>query len=189
MQFFLMTSVIVLWAVVLCNLVLTLALIRKVNAGSPSSKPTGLEKGQQAPDFRAEQLSGESVTLAIYAGREVAFVFVSPGCKPCDEALPSYEAAFAIAARAGIDFVLVSTVDAELTRRYYIEEKAITLPMLVAPRGSNPFMDAYHLSGTPSYCVIDAQGKVLASGFAAITFRPWQNLVESWKIRAERVGV
>ena len=188
MQFFLVTSVIVLWAVVLCNLVLTLALIRKVNTGSPSSKATGLEKGQQAPDFRAEQLSGESVTLAIYAGREVAFVFVSPGCKPCDEALPSYEAAFAIAARAGIDFVLVSTVDAELTRRY-IEEKAITLPMLVAPRGSNQFMDAYHLSGTPSYCVIDAQGKVLASDFAIITFRPWQNLVESWKSRAERLEV
>lgn len=187
MQFFLVTSVIILWAVVFCNLVLTFALIRKVNAGSPASKPIGLEKGQQAPDFRAEQLSGENITLATYTGREVAFVFVSPGCKPCDEALPSYEAASAVAACANIDFVLVSIVDVNLTRRY-IEEKAITLPVLVAPRRSNAFMDAYHLSGTPSYCVIDTQGKVQASGFATITFRPWQNLVESWKIRAERVG-
>ena len=187
MQFFLVTSVIVLWAVVLCNLVLTLALIRKINAGS-SSKPTGLAKGQQAPDFRAERLSGENVTLATYAGREVAFVFVSPECGPCDEALPSYKAASIIATHADIDFVLVSTADAELTRRY-IEEKAITLPMLVAPQRSNPFMEAYHLSGTPSYCVIDAQGKVQVSGFAIINLRPWQTLVDSWKIRAERLGV
>lgn len=105
-----------------------------------------------------------------------------------DKALSSYEAASVIAARANIDFALVSTVNAKFTQNY-IEEKAITLPVLVAPRESNPFMDAYHLSGSPSYCVIEAQGKVQASNFATLSFRPWEDLIESWKIKAERVGV
>lgn len=188
MQFLLVTSVVVLWIVVICNLVLTLALIRKVNAEGTTATPTGLEQGQLAPDFHAERLSGEVVTLATYAGREVAFVFISPGCGPCDDALPAYEEASVLARRAGIEFLLVSTVNAELTYPY-IEAKAITLPVLLAPRNTNPFMDTYRLAGTPSYCFIDAQSRIQSSGFAIPRLRHWKEMLASWKLKAEGVEV
>ena len=85
-------SVALLWVLVLFNLVLTLGLVRRANAnaGPQPMEEEGLEAGERAPDFTAETLDGEAVTLATYAGRDVAFLFMSPFCGPCREKLPRH---------------------------------------------------------------------------------------------------
>ena len=175
---FLVLSSVMLWILVLCNLILTLALVRRVNSGSPS--PKGLKEGQPAPNFTAENLRGEIVTLATYAQREVVFIFVEPTCGPCREALPSYEAWGPKALQSGVDLVLVSTADAERTHRF-VDEFRIKLPVLVAPRDSNPFVNDYQVSGTPSYCLIDKHGKVQSTGSPNLRFGKWRALAEAWE--------
>src|SRR5262249_23071709 len=74
----LVASVLVLWLVVLCNVLLTLALVRRLNhmgTGQPSAM--GLKTGALAPDFTAYTLSGATTTRADFLGRSVALVFVS----------------------------------------------------------------------------------------------------------------
>lgn len=144
----LVLSSVLLWILVLCNLVLTLALIRRANVNSLPKE--GLKEGQPAPDFTAETLNGQKITLATYAQREVAFVFIEPTCGPCREALPSYEVLGPKAAQSGVDLVLVSMAHAEQTQRF-VNEFDIQLPVLVAPRESNTFMQGYKLSTAPSY--------------------------------------
>jgi peroxiredoxin len=178
MEQFLVLSSVMLWVVVVCNLVLTLALVRRVNSGSLPQK--GLKEGHQAPNFTAETLRGEIATLATYAQREVAFVFVEPGCGPCREALPSYEALGPKAAQSGVDLVLVSTADTERTRRF-VDEFSIKLPILIAPHDSNPFMKDYEVSGTPFYCLIDRQGKVQSAGSPNLRWGKWKALAEAWE--------
>jgi len=179
----LVLSSVLLWILVLCNLVLTLALIRRANAGSLPRE--GLKEGQPAPDFTVETLSGQRVTLATYAQRTVALVFVEPTCGPCREALPSYEALGPKATQSGVDLVLVSMADAEQTRRF-VNEFNIQLPVLFAPRESNSFMQDYKLSTTPSYCLIDQQGKVQATGFTNLKAGKWKALAESWEANTTR---
>lgn len=133
MERFLVLSSVLLWIIVLCNLVLTFALVRRVN--SPYQPKESLKEGQPAPNFTAETLSGETVTLGTYAQREVAFIFTEPACGPCREALPSYETLGPKAAQSGVDFVLVSTADAGRTRRF-VDEFSIKLPILIAPHDS-----------------------------------------------------
>lgn len=182
----LVLSSVLLWILVLCNLVLTLALIRRANAGNAGSLPReGLKEGQPALDFTAEALSGQKMTLATYAQRAVAFVFVEPTCGPCREALPSYETLGPKAAQSGVDLVLVSTADAEQTR-HFVNEFNIQLPVLVAPRESNTFMQDYKLSTTPSYCLIDRQGRVQATGFTNLKAGKWKVLTEAWEANTAR---
>ncbi len=77
METSLVVNSILLWVVVLFNLLLTLALVRRLNADRRSEHTMGLEAGQPTPDFTAQTLSGEAATRSTYIGRKVAFVFIS----------------------------------------------------------------------------------------------------------------
>jgi peroxiredoxin len=163
----LVISSVLLWLLVVLNLLLTLALIRRVNAGARTPGAPGLKAGTMAPDFTAQTLSGETVTRSTYSGRKVAFLFVSPSCQPCHEMLPTFEVLGPKAARAGVDFVLVSNVEREATSAF-VEQFNISLPVLVAPLTTNSFTRDYHSTTTPSYCLLDEQGKVQSAGYPSM---------------------
>jgi len=113
-----------------------------------------LHVGQSAPEFTAQTLEGKTVTLATYAQRTVVFLFVSPDCRPCREALPALEALRSKAEKLGIELVLVSDADAAETQSL-TDELAHDFVTLVAPRGSNSFFPDYKVLGTPFHCLVD----------------------------------
>jgi peroxiredoxin len=170
----------------LFNLLLTLALVRRLNNTSPNKdgiEPVtglaGLKPGQRAPDFTAETLDSNQISLSHYAGHSVAFVFVATSCEPCREALPGYEALRPKAERAGVHLVLVSVDNQEQTRSL-VDEFNIRMPVLVASRADNSFMQDYGLSGTPSYCFLDGEGIVQSSGYPSPKWGEWKKVIESW---------
>ncbi len=184
MERVLIVSSVLLWMAVLTNLLLTLALIRQ-RSTEPASQGQrknygGPPVGQSAPDFAAETLEGRRVTRADYAGHSVAFLLVAPNCAPCREALPRYEALAPHAARAGVELVLIS-IDTATPTRAFAAEQGIRLPILVAPHEDNPLMRDYNFTGTPSYCLLDAQGTVRAAGYPSFEWGEWQALAQEWE--------
>ena len=182
----LLVSSFLLWIIVLLNLVLTLALVRRVNGASGSSPDieTGPPVGEKAPDFAATTLTGETVTLADYAGHPMTFLFVAPHCQPCHELI---KALSPWAREARSELVLVcngSQQEAETMAR----ELNIHLPMLLAPRSENAFFETYKISATPSYCSLDKQGVVHARGIPGPSQRYWQKLTEAWDRELEQAG-
>ncbi|MDW8326619.1 MAG: TlpA disulfide reductase family protein [Anaerolineales bacterium] len=161
METLLLFSSLLLWVLVLLNLLLTLGLARRMRAAFPRLET--LKVGQRAPDFTARTLNGETVTLAAYARRPVAFVFVSPDCQPCREALPRLQELRSQAQQFGVELILVSDAAEDKTLSF-VEGLADGLPVLVAPRERTSFLSDYKAMGTPSYCLLDAQGKVRAAG-------------------------
>jgi peroxiredoxin len=182
MEQLLILSSTLLWVVVLFNLLLTFALVRRANTGTS----TGLRVGQQAPDFTAQTLGGETMNLASYAGREVAFIFISPHCKPCREGIPVYESFRPQAQQAGVELVLVSTGEIAETRTF-VDELKIQMFVLVAPLGSNSFIKDYKASGTPSYCLINSKGKVESTGYPSQA--AWNMLTELWEKNMPRQAI
>lgn len=177
----LILSMVLLWVVVLFNLLLTLALVRRTSSTqSRPPQPDWLQPGEQAPDFTAETLGGKPVTLATYAGRSVVFVFVSPSCEPCREYVPAYNALGPVARQAGTEIVLVSVASRTETREF-VDEFTITLPVIVAPQEASSFMKDYKFVETPTYCAIDAQVAVQLSGLPFPGKGEWGMLTESWK--------
>lgn len=182
METALVVSSILLWLVLLLNLLLTFGLIRRLNnerrqkAAPPLEM---LEAGQPAPDFSAQALNGDIVTLSSYAGQRVAFHFISTGCEPCREYLPQLEQLHPQATQAGIDLVLVSADPLEETRTF-VERMNIHLPILAAPRKSNPFFETYKANLTPSYTLINEKGIIESAGLPNLVGGAWEKLTQSW---------
>ncbi|NUM45748.1 MAG: TlpA family protein disulfide reductase [Anaerolineales bacterium] len=161
MENLLFISSLFLWGLMVFNILLTLGLARRISRQFP--KMESLKPGQPAPDFTAWTLDGEPVTRAAYAGKETAFIFVSPTCGPCREEVPKLDLLRPQAEANGLLLVLVSGSGEEETRKF-LEELGSTLPVLVAPPERTSFMKDYKAMATPSFCWIGHNGKVQRSG-------------------------
>lgn len=179
MEVALVTSSIFLWLIVLANVFLTLALIRRLNrTGTSSPMEVGLKAGTTAPDFTAQTLQGVTKTLADYVNRAVVLIFVSPTCRPCRESLPMLQKTAVEARAEGVEFVLVSGGLLEETRAWD-QEADIQLPLLIATQDQNPFFKDYQIASTPTYCLLGTDGKVLASNFVGQNLEDWKRLTRA----------
>lgn len=181
-----------LWLVVLANLLLTLALVRRINesrsAAAGGAQVTGLEAGVGAPDFTARTLNGDIVTRHAYAGRDVAFIFVSTHCGPCREIAPHVEAIAPTAKAAGVDLVLVSSDEPDETQAF-VDELQLTVPVIVAPRRSSAFLEDYKATATPSFCFVDKEARVRAAGYPSSEWGAWKSLTDTWVKRTSTAPV
>lgn len=183
MENMLLISVLILFAGLLVNLMLTLALARRLEATKKEMDMMAggmdfetLETGVSAPDFEAKTVAGTQVTLADYAEKAVAFIFMSPTCKPCVEKLDSLHTLYAKAKAKGVELVLVN-VDAMGGTAEFAETKSVKLPLLDAPRSTNSFADTYKAMGTPFYCLVNREGRVESTGLFG---QEWEQLVQGW---------
>ncbi|MFN8491309.1 MAG: TlpA disulfide reductase family protein [Caldilineaceae bacterium] len=176
---------------VLLNLLLTIGTIRRLNqltqpGHAPSSaeigEEAGLAIGSPAPDFQAETLTGEIVTLANYARRAVSFIFVSPDCDACVEKLPSLKTLLPKARQAGVEMVLVNTGGDKAATATFIQQHHVTLPVLIAPFEENAFAHDYKVPGTPFFCLVNAENKVETVGMFGAE---WEQLTHTWGHRTE----
>jgi len=131
--------------------------------------------GQPAPVFSAPSLSGETLTLHHYRGQKVLLLFIAAH-KVCRTYLPLYLSQLTNAVATGLTIVCVSADELARTRAFS-EELHLTVPVLVAPREQNAFLDDYRVSGTPAYYLLDEQGTVLAAGSPSEHDRSWQKLL------------
>ena len=148
MQTFILTSSILLWCVVLLNLLLTLALIRKVNKRSGAGTmelPSGLPPGDVAPAFSAQTLDGSSVTLENYLGKELVLMFIAPACRSCDKALPILNALYPAIRAAGAELLLVNNEGDFDNAREMVTRFDLSVPLLLAPRAENSFWQDYQV--------------------------------------------
>lgn len=186
METWVFASSILLWIVVLLNLVLTLALVRRINSTSGSSPTieTGPPLGEKAPDFTATTLAGETVTLASYTGHAMTLLFVAPHCRHCNDLLKILSARIREVTSELTVVFNSSPQEAEVLTR----DLDIHFPLLLAPSSENPFFESYNISATPSYCSLNEQGVVQAKGVAGPNEQPWQNLMEGWSKELEHAS-
>ncbi|MFQ5614845.1 MAG: peroxiredoxin family protein, partial [Anaerolineales bacterium] len=135
------------------------------------------------PDFIAQTLSGETITLADYAGRNVGLLYISPHCDPCKEKLPAFQALYTRSQQIGLDWLLVSLADTLDETQAMLADFKISMPVLSAPRESNSLAQDYMANATPSYCLVGVDGKVVLSGYPDTeTNSPLQKKLEEWGI-------
>lgn len=177
METVLVISSLLLWLIVLANVFLTLALIRRLNRTGQAVVETGLKAGTAAPDFTAQTLQGATKTLADYLGQAVVLIFVSPICQPCRERLPMLQKTAAEARVSGVEFVLVSGGTLQETQAWH-QEADIQLPLLVAPQDQNHFFQDYQITSTPTFCLLGAEGKTQGSNIVGESLEDWKRLAK-----------
>lgn len=170
------------WIVIIMNLGLTFVVIRRINGSDASDGLDGTAEGESRPkskrleplpiganipDFVAQTISGESVSLKDYIGRKNLFIFIAPYCGPCEELMPLMEQKFEDIKKASYDLTYISTANLSMTQGF-IKDYNITVPVLYISDmvEQEKLLDDFNISGTPAYFAFDAKGIVLRTGAA-----------------------
>jgi thiol-disulfide isomerase/thioredoxin len=151
------------WAVLLLILFMGVGLLIMVahmqrrlgpDQGAPIPE-RGLAAGVLAPDFVAEdERTGQRVAVSDYVGRRLLVAFMSPGCAPCKELLPSLNRF----ARNRRD-VPVIVVASEGAGAEYAREFAE--PIAVVGDPDKAIERAYDVGWTPLVYLLDGERRVL----------------------------
>jgi peroxiredoxin len=138
------------------------AVPRPVQARQPAANaqaPRGIASiGKDAPVVELNNLEGEPVRLADFAGHPTAVLFWNPGCGFCQRMLDDLKAWESDKPEGAPNLLVVSTGEVERNR-----EQGFSSPVVLDAGFS--VGRAFGASGTPSAVLVGADGKI-ASGLA-----------------------
>ena len=167
----LLASYVALWALVVCQGLLLLRLVRvsgpspparlSAAARAPSAAPPtaslpmpGALTGEPAPPFTTIDVIGAPVDSARFAGRRRLFVFLAPNCPECETMWADLRA-MASAEQAIV--VLVCVARAQPCRQF-AERYGLGLPLLVDTNGA--LATRFGIAATPTAVLIHADDVV-----------------------------
>ncbi len=156
-------------AVVVIVTVLVGALVAGV-ALSPELRP--VRPGSRAPDFEAVDVAtGQTVTLADYAGQIVLLNLWATWCPPCEREMPSMQRLHEQLRSRGLKVVAVS-VDAMDSSDVlaWVRERNLTFDVLHHRGGRLERL--YQTTGLPESFVVDMQGVIVKKEIGA---REWDS--------------
>ncbi len=156
-------SYVVLWLLVVMLAFVVVALARQVGTlhlrlgprGALEIDDEGPPLGELAPPFNSVAISGARVDVG-GPGRAQLLLFVSPGCKVCDEVLPGIDA---VAAVTPFEPLVVTDLDESETKLRF-ESRDVRAPIVPGREVAS----AYQVPGTPYAVVLDERGFVQAKG-------------------------
>jgi peroxiredoxin len=131
----------------------------KSGSGSAPAAPAGLSPGTPAPAFQLPDLSGQTLALEHWRGRNVLLVFFNVRCGFCVKMAERLAALPPDGSDGRPAVVLLASGEAEDNRRF-MEEHGIRCPVLLQKQ--NEVSGPYQASGTPMGYLVDAEG-VIAS--------------------------
>jgi peroxiredoxin len=126
---------------------------------SQSGLQVGTQKGQLAPEFELEDLSGQSVKLSDYRGQVVLINFWATWCGYCRTEFPEIQRAYEGNHDKGFVVLAVNVQDRKQSVQAYVQELGLTFPVLLDPfgRASGP----YKARGLPTSYFVDQQGVIV----------------------------
>ena len=128
----------------------------------------GLKKGQYAPDFTLETLSGEPITLSDLKGKKVLLNFWATWCPPCKKEMPDLQHYYEKYANdENVEIVAVnlthtertiSTTDVVENVKLFAESYDLTFPIPLMKEDS--ISKTYQIITIPSTFMIDTEGRI-----------------------------
>lgn len=126
---------------------------------APQQAPRGTASiGKDAPVVELNNLDGEPIKLADFAGHPTAVLFWNPGCGFCQRMLDDLKAWESDKPDGAPNLLVVSTGDVEQNRKSELKSPIVLDTGFTVGR-------EFGASGTPSAVLVDAEGKI-ASGLA-----------------------
>lgn len=164
----LIAAVVIVGALCLLDLLLTFGVIRRLrehttllaSAAGSAESVIGLAPGESPGKFAATTNSGEVVNGA--AGLEVV-AFFSSWCSACPERVPPF-LEYVKSNRIGREAVLAVVAQDGATSAPYLDQLATVAQVCIEPH-DGVIAKAFQVSGFPAFCLLDADGAVVKSGF------------------------
>lgn len=172
-------SYLALWALLLFEAALLVALIRQVgtlHAHWVSNEPDwGLPLGAPAPSLDVASLAGRPVSLAVERHRKTVLYFLSPGCPSCRSIVPWLDV---ISQIRSVELVVILTGSRMRIEVFAAEiaHKTSGFEIPIVADEDHVLMDRYNVSAVPYCIVIDEDGRIGSQG-SAVTRTEVESLV------------
>jgi thiol-disulfide isomerase/thioredoxin len=153
-----LTAAVVLLAVLgMLNLLLTLAIVRRLRAMNQQPPPEPLIQGSAIRPFTTKTIDGGIVSERDLRGGRSLVGYFSPGCPPCEAARPRF-----VAYAAGLDRDRVLAVIVDGTADDATDDLAAVARVAVASE-RDTVVGALSAYGYPAVFLLDEDGRVLAA--------------------------
>ena len=128
---------------------------------------TGIDIGDQAPDFILNSLEGNQVQLSSFRNKKAVVVnFWATWCPPCREEMPAFEDIF-VANSDKLTILGVDLQEDQDTIRKFLLEIPVTYPLLLDP--NKDVKDLYNVFTQPVTYFIDKDGIIVDKKFGPLT--------------------
>lgn len=152
-----LTAAVVLLAVLgMLNLLLTLAIVRRMRT-THQQPPEPLTQGSAIRPFTTKTIDGRIVSERDLRGGRSLVGYFSPGCPPCEAARPRF-----VAYAAGLDRERVLAVIVDGTADDVADDLAAVARVVVASE-RDTVVEALSAYGYPAVFLLDEDGRVLAA--------------------------
>ncbi|MCY3869623.1 MAG: redoxin domain-containing protein [Gemmatimonadetes bacterium] len=116
-----------------------------------------IKKSIPAPDFQAETLEGEKVSLSDYQGKVLILDFWATWCGPCLAELPYFQELVNLYKNdPSVAFLTISQDRSKDVARKFIEQKGYTFPVIF----DTGIGQLFEVEGIPLLIVIDKEGNI-----------------------------
>jgi thiol-disulfide isomerase/thioredoxin len=158
-----LTAAVVLLAVLgMLNLLLTLAIVRRMRTMTPGNElPEPLSVGSAIRPFTATTIDGQTISERDLRGSQVLVGYFSPGCPPCEAALPRFVTYAAGLDRERVLAVIVDGTGTDAARDQAVALEAVARVVVTSERAT--VVDALSAHGYPVVFLLDEDGRVVAA--------------------------
>lgn len=128
---------------------------------SEEQAETGIEQGDQAPDFTLQSLQGEQMKLSDLRGKNVMINFWATWCPPCRVEMPHMQEYYETHKENDFAILavnLTSTEKSENDIEPFVNEMGLTFPVVLDT--DNKVTDTYEVTGYPTSYFVDKQGVI-----------------------------
>lgn len=138
------------------------------------NRSTGLNVGDQAPDFVLLQADGETTRLSDLRGQPVVMNFWASWCVPCREEMPEIIRAYQAHQDESLAVLGINAQESAEQAKGFVDELQIPFPVVLDTRGE--VMQLYQVRGLPTTWFIDREGRIVARHAGLLT----QSLLEKY---------
>ena len=138
-----------------------------------NNENTGLDIGNQAPDFILNSINGEKVQLSSFRGNKSVVVnFWATWCPPCREEMPAFEEIFAMN-RDKLEILGVNLQESERAINNFVKDIPVTFTLLLDP--NSEIKKLYNVFTQPVTYFINKEGLIVDKKFGPLTSKEMED--------------
>jgi peroxiredoxin len=138
---------------VVIPIILAISLLTGCSADSVQSEP---KVGQKAPDFRLQNLNGQTVSLEDLLGKAILLNFWATWCGPCRGEMPYLEEIYQDWSDDELILLTVNYGESASQAKNFLQSNNLTLPVLLDSR--KVVAEQYYITAIPTTFFIDKDG-------------------------------